>query len=105
MLSEASPRRQTSSLLPLLVSLRPEQWTKNLLVFAGLLFGGRLVDPDAVTRATATFVIFCALSGAVYLFNDVFDREADTQHPLKRTRPIASGQLPVKAALVAAGFL
>jgi 4-hydroxybenzoate polyprenyltransferase len=105
MLSEASPRRQTSSLLPLLVSLRPEQWTKNLLVFAGLLFGGRLVDPDAVTRATATFVIFCALSGAVYLFNDVFDRDADTQHPLKRTRPIASGQLPVKLALIAAGVL
>jgi 4-hydroxybenzoate polyprenyltransferase len=105
MLSEASPRRRTSSLTLLLVSLRPEQWTKNLLVFAGLLFGGRLTDPDAVARATATFVVFCALSGVVYLFNDVADREADTQHPLKRMRPIASGQLPVKAALVTAGLL
>ena len=105
MLSEASPRPRTSSPHLLFVSLRPEQWTKNLLVFAGLLFGGRLLDPAAVLRAIATFAIFCALSGAVYLFNDVADREADTRHPLKRTRPIAAGLLPVRVGLVAAGAL
>ena len=85
--------------------MRPEQWTKNLFVFAGVLFGGRLLEPDALGLAAATFVIFCALSGAVYLFNDWADRDADTQHPLKRMRPIASGQLAPGTALVAAGLL
>ena len=72
---------------------------KNLLVFAGLLFGGRLFDPAALGSATATFVIFCGLSSAIYLFNDIADRHGDQQHPLKRTRPIAAGQLPVRVAL------
>ena len=79
----------------LLVSLRPEQWTKNLLVFAGVLFGGRLTDRDAVASAVATFLVFCALSGAVYLFNDIADRAADQNHPLKRGRPLAAGRLAV----------
>jgi 4-hydroxybenzoate polyprenyltransferase len=86
-------------------SLRPEQWTKNLFVFAGLLFGKRLDDPEAVQAAAATFVIFCALSGAVYLFNDVADREADQAHPLKRRRPIASGSVSVATALASASGL
>jgi len=104
--SAASPRPRTSSLPAFLfVSLRPEQWTKNLLVFAGLLFGGRLLDPEAIALSCATFAIFCALSGAVYLFNDVADREADKQHPLKRLRPIAAGYVSVPAALITAGFL
>ncbi len=86
----------------LLVSLRPGQWTKNLLVFAGVLFGQRLFDAGAVARSLAAFVIFCALSGAVYLLNDIADREQDRLHPLKATRPIASGALPVSTALAAA---
>ena len=86
----------------LLVSLRPGQWTKNLLVFAALIFGERLFDRDSAERALAAFAIFCALSGVVYLFNDVRDRASDRQHPLKRTRPIASGALPVPTALTAA---
>ena len=81
--------------------MRPEQWTKNLLVLAGVAFGGRLLDPAAVALAGAAFVIFCALSGAVYLFNDVADREADQNHPLKRERPIASGRLPAATAVTA----
>ena len=89
----------------ILVSLRPEQWTKNLVVFAGLLFGGRLTEAPAVLVAVTTFVIFCALSGAIYLVNDVADRRADQQHPLKRLRPIAAGQLSTRAALIIAGFL
>jgi len=93
--------------LNLLLSLRPSQWTKNLLVFAGLLFGnasvGRgLFDTLTLERATAAFVIFCALSGVVYVVNDVMDREADRRHPIKARRPIASGALPVPTALAAA---
>jgi 4-hydroxybenzoate polyprenyltransferase len=89
-------------LASLLVSLRPEQWTKNLVVFAGLLFGHQLFDPRAVALALAAFAVFCALSGVVYLLNDVADREADRRHPLKSRRPIASGALPPGVALSAA---
>jgi 4-hydroxybenzoate polyprenyltransferase len=81
----------------LLMSLRPRQWAKNLLVFAGLLFGLRLFDGAAVGRAVAAFGIFCLLSGVVYLINDVADRRTDRQH-----RPIASGALPVPTALTSA---
>jgi 4-hydroxybenzoate polyprenyltransferase len=85
--------------LLLLKSLRPQQWTKNLFVFAGLLFSGRLLDRTAWPAAVAAFLIFCGLSGAVYLVNDVLDRAADAQHPLKRLRPIASGALSPGLAL------
>jgi 4-hydroxybenzoate polyprenyltransferase len=85
--------------LNLLISLRPGQWTKNLLVFAGVLFGQRLFEPWAVARAISAFAIFCALSGAVYLVNDVADREQDRLHPLKAARPIASGALTVGMAM------
>lgn len=88
--------------MPLLRSLRPEQWTKNLILFGGLLFGMRLFDVDAVLRATAAFFIFCGLSGVVYLVNDIMDREADKRHPLKRHRPIASGALSPNTAKLAA---
>jgi len=86
-------------------SLRPGQWTKNLLVFAGLLFGRRLFDPAAVADAAAAFAIFCALSGAVYLVNDIADRDTDRRHPLKAQRPLASGALPVSVAVAAAVLL
>ena len=69
------------------------------------MFGGRLLEPRAVLLAVFAFVIFCALSGAVYLVNDVTDREADRLHPLKRTRPIASGQLAPGTAITAAALL
>jgi 4-hydroxybenzoate polyprenyltransferase len=88
--------------LSLLLSLRPSQWTKNLFVFFGLLFGQRLFDPRAVAQACAAFVIFCALSGVVYLINDVADREADRRHPIKRNRPIASGEVSASAAIALA---
>jgi len=89
----------------LIISLRPGQWTKNLLVFAGVLFGQRLLEPAAVGRSLAAFAIFCALSGAVYLVNDVADREQDRLHPLKAARPIASGALPVSTAVIVATVL
>jgi 4-hydroxybenzoate polyprenyltransferase len=94
-----------STLALLVLSLRPGQWTKNLFVFAALLFGLQLTNGRAVALAAATFGIFCALSGAVYLFNDVADREADTRHPLKSRRPIAAGLVSVRAAIITAGFL
>src|SRR6266850_2595793 len=81
-----------------LVSLRPRQWVKNLFVFAGLVFGQRLFTP-AVWPALGAFAIFCTLSGAIYLVNDVADREKDRLHPKKRERPIAAGRLPVPVAL------
>lgn len=88
--------------LHVLLSLRPAQWSKNLLVFAGLLFGRRLLDPAAVLDAGLAFVVFCGLSGAVYLVNDIADREADQRHPLKAQRPIASGALSVSTATAVA---
>ena len=96
-------RRSTLSLLT--ISLRPEQWTKNLLLFAGLLFGGRLLQLDEVLTATAAFAIFCGLSGAVYLFNDGQDRDVDARHPLKRARPVASGDLRATTAQLPAVVL
>ncbi|WP_291990864.1 decaprenyl-phosphate phosphoribosyltransferase [Luteitalea sp.] len=89
----------------LFLALRPAQWTKNLIVFAALIFGQRLLDGEAVVRALVAFLAFCALSGVVYVVNDVVDREADRQHPLKRLRPIAAGALPVPVALGGAAVL
>ena len=95
--------RSTAALL--FLSLRPEQWTKNLFVLAGVLFGHRLLDAASVVQALEAFAIFCALSGAVYLFNDVIDREADRVHPLKSARPVASGALSPRVAIIVAAFL
>lgn len=92
-------------LLNLLISLRPGQWTKNLFVFAALVFAQRLNDPNAVIRAGVAFVIFCALSATVYLINDVLDREQDRRHPVKAHRPIASGALSATVAVAAATVL
>jgi 4-hydroxybenzoate polyprenyltransferase len=92
------PVADRSVAVSLVLSLRPSQWTKNLLIFGGLMFGQRLMDPRSVLQACAAFVIFCALSGVVYLINDIADREADRRHPTKRYRPIASGALPVQVA-------
>jgi 4-hydroxybenzoate polyprenyltransferase len=91
--------------LNLLIAVRPGQWTKNLLVFAGLLFGRRLTDVQAIAEASVAFAVFCALSGVVYLINDVADRGSDRRHPLKARRPIASGALSVRTALVTAVLL
>jgi 4-hydroxybenzoate polyprenyltransferase len=97
-----SPKGNRPLLFNLLISLRPGQWTKNLFVFGALVFAHKLNDPTAVLKAAVAFGVFCALSGAVYLVNDVLDREQDKRHPLKANRPIASGALDPKTALVAA---
>lgn len=77
----------------LFISLRPRQWTKNLLVFAGLIFSQSFHDPALVALVSLAFVLFCLLSGSVYLLNDVLDAERDRSHPQKRERPVASGRL------------
>ena len=74
-------------------SMRPRQWAKNLFVFAGVIFSQQLFTPQA-WRAVFAFALFCALSGAIYLLNDVADAEKDRLHPIKRRRPVASGALP-----------
>jgi 4-hydroxybenzoate polyprenyltransferase len=94
-----------STAASLFVSLRPDQWTKNLIVFAALIFAVKLLDPAALANASAAFLIFCALSGVVYVFNDVADREQDRLHPIKKMRPIASGDLAPGTALVFAVVL
>ena len=86
----------------LFLSLRPAQWTKNLILFAGLIFGERLFDPSAVKAAGLGFLVFCVLSGVVYLVNDVRDVDADRQHPTKSRRPIAAGTVSPASALTAA---
>ena len=100
--NEAASERSTA--LSLFVSLRPSQWTKNLIVFAALLFGQKgttpaFLVPEAIGQALAAFAIFCLLSGIVYLINDVADREKDRLHPRKRFRPIASGAISPATAI------
>lgn len=87
----------------LLRTMRPKQWTKNAFVLAAVVFDRQLLNQNAILRSLLGFFLFCLLSSSVYIFNDIFDVEADRIHPQKRTRPIASGQLPIPIA-VGAGF-
>jgi 4-hydroxybenzoate polyprenyltransferase len=92
--------------MPALVrALRPQEWIKNLLVFAGLLFSGKFDQLSQVADASIAFAAFCAISSAGYLFNDLRDREHDALHPEKRNRPIASGTLATETAWAAAAGL
>jgi UbiA prenyltransferase family protein len=89
----------------LLVAMRPGEWIKNVLVFAGLVFAKKFNEPAQVADALFTFIAFCAISSAGYLFNDLGDVELDRRHPDKRHRPIASGALAPNVAWAAAGVL
>jgi 4-hydroxybenzoate polyprenyltransferase len=89
----------------LLRCMRPWQYTKNLLVFAALVFAGEMGNPEAVLKTVVAFVLFCLVASAVYLINDVRDAEEDRRHPDKRDRPIASGALSPTTALTAAALL
>src|SRR5205823_6388744 len=80
-------------------SMRPKQWTKNLVIFAGVVFAGAGRSFTSDLRALAGFVIFCGLAGGQYILNDVVDIDADRLHPKKRLRPIASGRVPRAVAL------
>jgi decaprenyl-phosphate phosphoribosyltransferase len=86
-------------------SMRPRQWTKNLLVAAAPLAAGQLFDTPVWWQTAVAFVAFCAVSSAVYLVNDVVDVESDRAHPLKRLRPIAAGELSARLALAVASVV
>jgi 4-hydroxybenzoate polyprenyltransferase len=88
-----------------LVALRPRQWTKNLLLFAGLLFAGKIGETSLWLDACVAFVAYCAASSASYLANDVRDAPHDREHPVKRLRPIATGELPTRLAIALAVVL
>ena len=103
--TDTSPAGEVSArlfALSFLISLRPDQWTKNLIVFAGVIFGQRLGDPSAVATSLAAFAIFCGLSSAMYLLNDLLDRDEDRRHLSKHRRPIAAGQVSTTAAAIGA---
>ncbi len=88
-----------------LAALRPRQWTKNLLLFAGIVFAAKLGDLTRWMEAFAAFAAYCALSSAAYLVNDVLDAEEDRRHPVKRNRPIARGEVSKATALTLAAVL
>jgi 4-hydroxybenzoate polyprenyltransferase len=85
----------------LIKSMRLRQWTKNIIVYAALVFDQQFFNLDAFLRTTAGFILFCLVSSAVYIFNDLADVESDKQHPVKKNRPIASGKLPLSVAWTA----
>ncbi len=89
----------------LLVAMRPKQWTKNLFIFAALLFDLKLFDLTYLSKTVSAFILFCILSGSVYLINDLVDIEKDRAHPIKRRRPLPSGRLGRPWALRAAVVL
>ncbi|MGD9495852.1 MAG: decaprenyl-phosphate phosphoribosyltransferase [Armatimonadota bacterium] len=93
------------TLSALIRCMRPWQYTKNLLVFAALVFAGKMNEPDAVLKTVAAFALFCMVASGVYLINDVRDVEEDRRHPDKCDRPIACGALSVRVATVVALIL
>jgi 4-hydroxybenzoate polyprenyltransferase len=95
-------RPQRTPLRAAVVAIRPQEWIKNVLVFAGVLFSGKVDDIGSLGIATLAFVAFCAISSAGYLINDINDVEFDRAHPNKRNRPIASGELAERTAVILA---
>ncbi len=79
-------------------TMRPRQWSKNVFIFAALVFDKQLLHLDSFVRTLAGFALFCLISSSVYIFNDLADVNADRQHPEKKNRPIAAGTLPIGAA-------
>lgn len=88
-------------LVAVLQSMRPRQWTKNLVVFAAIIFSLKMEEGDLVLHTIAGFLVFCVISGVVYLMNDIKDRKLDAEHPTKKFRPIASGELTTGGATTA----
>jgi len=89
----------------LIATMRPKQWVKNILVYAGLVFDGQLFLPDSFLRVTFAMILLILMSGTVYIINDLVDVEKDRKHPKKRNRPIASGRFPESAARIFAVIL
>ena len=89
----------------LIKTMRPKQWTKNAILFAALIFDAKLLRPKYLLQTILGFILFCLISGVVYTINDLVDVEKDRQHPQKRRRPLASGALSPRFAIVAAGVI
>jgi len=89
-----------STLSAIIKTMRPKQWTKNVVVFAALVFDGKFLEPDLFLRTVVMFFLFCLVSSAVYLLNDLVDIEKDRAHPLKKNRPLASGTLKPIYAII-----
>ncbi len=105
MITVKTKRTDLTTLKAILKTMRPKQWTKNLIIFAGLIFSLNLFKPPLFAKTFAAFVVFCLLSGAVYIINDIKDLERDKNHPLKSKRPLASGELTISSAIFALIFL
>jgi len=90
------------ALMALLKTMRPKQWTKNIIIYAGLVFDGQLFDREPFLRVTLSFILLCLAASAIYIVNDLVDIERDRQHPKKRNRPLPSGQLPRSLATTTA---
>jgi len=89
----------------LIISMRPKQWYKNLVIFIGIIFSLNFMNPDMWIYTGSAFAIFCILSGSIYIINDIIDAKKDSKHPKKRKRPIASGKLKKSYALIFALLL
>jgi 4-hydroxybenzoate polyprenyltransferase len=89
----------------LIKTMRPRQWTKNVFIFAALVFDKQLFVVESFTRTLAGVILFCLISSCVYILNDIVDVEADRQHPEKKNRPIPSGKLPISIAWASLGIL
>src|SRR5262245_36983871 len=96
---------QRTPLRAAIKTARPQEWVKNVFVFAGLLFSGKFNDPNAVLEASLAFVSFCAISSAGYFVNDLMDVELDRKHPKKKFRPLAAGEISESAAKTIAPLL
>ncbi|MBW4435867.1 MAG: decaprenyl-phosphate phosphoribosyltransferase [Pleurocapsa minor GSE-CHR-MK-17-07R] len=92
-------------LIGLLKTMRPRQWTKNAIVFAGLVFDGQLFQVESLLRVVLAFILLCLISSSVYIINDLVDIESDRQHPKKKFRPLAAGNLPIPLAIAVAVVL
>ena len=97
---ELSESTKGSTIIGLIRACRPKQWSKNALLFFGLIFALKLTDPALVLRAFEGFLVFCVASSSIYLFNDLADIEKDRQHPTKRFRPLASGVVSPRQAII-----
>jgi 4-hydroxybenzoate polyprenyltransferase len=103
--AESTHQKRRGVLRAAIVSMRPQEWIKNLLVFAGLIFSGKFDETDAIAASAITFVAFCLVASAGYLVNDAQDVQEDRQHPTKRRRPIAAGELGTRTAVTLAVVL
>ncbi len=89
----------------ILISMRPKQWIKNFVIFAALIFSKNLFALEPFIKTFLGFILLCLLSGAIYIFNDIADRDKDRNHSLKSNRPIASGRLSVKNAIISGSLI